>query len=240
MTERGSRDLHRSSHRLEVGPSALEWRDDALHINFNEWTAPLPSRLRGQITLRPAWVSEASFPLDPQESHWWRPIAPMARIEVECESPRMRWQGSAYWDSNWGEEPLESAFARWTWSRAHRTSDAIVHYDIDPIAAPSRTLSLRFTPEGAEPISTPPMQPLRRTFWGLPRAARWQGAPGQVVTLEDTPFYTRSAISGEDADEAVTAFHESLSLRRFRSPIVRAMLPFRMPRLAGRGPRLMP
>ena len=45
-------------------------------------------------------------------------------------------------------------------------------------------------------------------------------------TLEDTPFYSRSRIEVPGG----LAVHESLDLDRFSSPVVRAMLPFRMPR----------
>ena len=49
-------------------------------------------------------------------------------------------------------------------------------------------------------------------------------------TLEDTPFYSRSMIEGRYEGEWATIIHESLSLDRLRSSLVRAMLPFRMPR----------
>jgi carotenoid 1,2-hydratase len=50
-------------------------------------------------------------------------------------------------------------------------------------------------------------------------------------TLEDTPFYTRSLVHGRYGGEPAQIVHESLSLDRLRLPIVRAMLPFRMPRV---------
>ena len=49
-------------------------------------------------------------------------------------------------------------------------------------------------------------------------------------TLEDAPFYARSQLSARLFGETVDVMHESLSLDRFRRPIVQAMLPFRMPR----------
>ena len=51
-----------------------------------------------------------------------------------------------------------------------------------------------------------------------------------VKTLEDAPFYARSLVSTAIAGEAITCVHESLSLTRFSSPVIRALLPFRMPR----------
>jgi carotenoid 1,2-hydratase len=50
------------------------------------------------------------------------------------------------------------------------------------------------------------------------------------MTLVDAPFYARSIIDTTLYGEPVEAVHESLLLNRFRSPVVQAMLPFRMPR----------
>jgi carotenoid 1,2-hydratase len=52
--------------------------------------------------------------------------------------------------------------------------------------------------------------------------------------LEDTPFYARDLLHGYYDGEPADIVHESLSLNRLRSPVVRAMLPFRMPRAFGR------
>jgi carotenoid 1,2-hydratase len=54
-----------------------------------------------------------------------------------------------------------------------------------------------------------------------------------VRTFEDTPFYARSLLAATLDGETVQPVHESLSLRRFRNPLVRLMLPFRMPRRIG-------
>ena len=51
-----------------------------------------------------------------------------------------------------------------------------------------------------------------------------------VRTLEDAPFYARSLVAAKLLGESVILMHESLSLDRFRMPVVQAMLPFRMPR----------
>ena len=55
-----------------------------------------------------------------------------------------------------------------------------------------------------------------------------------VRTLEDTPFYARSLVATTLMGERVVAMHESLSLDRVANPIVRLMLPFRMPRWRSR------
>ena len=49
-------------------------------------------------------------------------------------------------------------------------------------------------------------------------------------TLTDAPFYARSLLNTQLFGERATGMHESLSLTRFDTPWVQAMLPFRMPR----------
>jgi carotenoid 1,2-hydratase len=84
----------------------------------------------------------------------------------------------------------------------------------------------------AEPIERLPQSRLQPTGWHIGRSAR--GDPGHLVTvkrtLEDAPFYARSQLSARLLGETVDVMHESLSLDRFRNPVVQAMLPFRMPR----------
>jgi carotenoid 1,2-hydratase len=83
-----------------------------------------------------------------------------------------------------------------------------------------------------ERIETPSSQRLPRTGWGLPRQVRAGGDELRLrQTLEDTPFYARSALGGALAGEKAHVVHEALSLDRLRSPIVRLMLPVRMPRI---------
>lgn len=56
-------------------------------------------------------------------------------------------------------------------------------------------------------------------------------SPVQVrQQLEDTPFYQRAVLRSELLGESVESFHETLSVPRLVSPVVRAMLPWRMPR----------
>ena len=51
-----------------------------------------------------------------------------------------------------------------------------------------------------------------------------------VATLEDTPFYARSHIRTKLLGVETEAMHESLALGRLRSPIIKSLLPWRMPR----------
>jgi carotenoid 1,2-hydratase len=48
--------------------------------------------------------------------------------------------------------------------------------------------------------------------------------------LEDTPFYQRALLRSQLLGEQVQSFHETLYVPRLVSPVVQAMLPWRMPR----------
>jgi carotenoid 1,2-hydratase len=86
-----------------------------------------------------------------------------------------------------------------------------------------------------QPFDAPPAAPLPGTFWRVARGTRsdTQQPAAVIRTLEDTPFYARSIVSARLLGSSVIAMHESLSLQRFRSPWVQALLPFRMPRKPG-------
>jgi carotenoid 1,2-hydratase len=83
---------------------------------------------------------------------------------------------------------------------------------------------------GVIPFIPPAIAALPSTKWRMARSTRAETATTIRQTLEDTPFYARSVLSTQLLGTPVTAMHESLSLRRFSSSIVQAMLPFRMPR----------
>ena len=55
--------------------------------------------------------------------------SPSAAVEVTLENPDLRWNGEAYVDSNYGDEPLEDGFTNWRWSRAHLRRDTAVLYE---------------------------------------------------------------------------------------------------------------
>ena len=118
LTERGAGDLARSARRLDVGPSAIYREGDGYCVDINEVTVPLPRRLRGQVRLFPAAMQDDPVTLEEKGRHRWWPIAPVGRVEVDFREPDLRWSGAGYFDSNWGEEPLEQGFSQWHWSRA--------------------------------------------------------------------------------------------------------------------------
>lgn len=234
MTERKRNRLSRSADALVIGPSALHWGGDGLTIDINETTAPIPSALRGRIHISAAALFDTDWPLDAAARHVWRPIMPRAPVEVMLTSPALRWRGEAYVDSNTGDEPLEEGFIDWRWSRAHLRTDTAVLYEGRRRDGTSFANAFRFGEDGSvAPVELLEQVALPKTGWRMPRLTR--ADPGTKVTIrktwEDTPFYARTALSTHMFGQAADAVHESLSLTRLRSPIVRAMLPFRMPRV---------
>lgn len=239
MTERGARHVRRSAARLDVGPSHLHWDGRRLLIQIDELGVPLPQRVRGTVRVTPQGAtSRFVAPLDVAGRHRWGPIAPCARVEVDLEAPRLRWQGHAYLDSNEGDEPIARPFSSWDWSRSVLAdgSTAVI-YDVrdrDP-ASPGRVIARRFASDGRDmAFEPPPRQALPRTGWRIHRVMRnGPGAPARVrQTLEDTPFYARSVLDSNLLGERVVSVHESLSVPRLESLPVKLMLPFRMPRRA--------
>lgn len=246
LTERGQADLSQARHRLRIGPSAVAWDGNRLVIDIDEWCAPLPRRVRGQVVLTPNAVTDFEAALDERGAHRWRPIAPSSRVEVKLDAPSVSWAGHGYFDSNSGDAPLEDAFDDWDWLRAPLGPEAAVVYDVRRRNGGHFGLALRFDASGrAHAIEPPPVVALPRTKWGIARACRSEALDDTAVarTLEDTPFYARSLVRTSLLGVRGVAVHESLDLRRFRSPWVHWLLPFRLPRAPRphpRGPQAMP
>ena len=232
MTERGRASLRRTADAIAIGPSSLAWDGDALTVRLDEVAVPLPSRVRGTVRLHPSGLTRRGFALDDAGRHRWWPIAPCSRVEVALERPALRWSGAAYLDSNWGDEPLEDAFAAWDWSRAPLRRGTAILYEASRRVGGSRLIAIRCDPSGeVEDIAPPPRLALPHTLWRVPRGTRADDGRASVVqTLTDAPFYARSVLATRLLGEPAAAVHESLSLDRFRAPWVQAMLPFRMPR----------
>ena len=232
MTERGRSAVSRNADSLVIGPSSLSWDGSKLTIQFHETSAPIPRRLRGRIVVEPAALNAQEYSLEAKGVHVWRPIAPVARVSADLAAPELSWRGPGYLDHNRGAEPLEDGFSRWTWSRAQTPSGTSILYDADRLREPPLSLALRFDREGrCEKFTPPPRVVLPKTRWRVARETRSDdGRAGVERRFEDTPFYSRSLVAHSVEGVPVVSMHESLDLRRFASPIVRAMLPFRMPR----------
>lgn len=233
MTERGAFSLQRGADVFQVGASSLVWDGTALSIEIDETCAPLPFPLRGRIRLTPESWPQTAFALDPAGRHHWRPIAPYARVELSFSAPSIAWSGPAYWDANWADEPIEAGFASWTWSRMHAGADTIVLYDTELADGGAEGFALRFEADGGlETLPPPPRVRLRSGFWGVARDTRADAGATPAITAvwEDAPFYTRSALASRLYGREGIGVHESLDCARLKHPIVRAMLPVRMPR----------
>jgi carotenoid 1,2-hydratase len=233
MTERRRSALARNADTLQIGSTSAAWIGDGLSLDIDERGAPCPRRIRGQVRVRFESHNSRAFALDLAQRHWWRPIAPHARVEVAMDAPSLRWSGAGYCDHNAGDEPLERAFQSWTWSRTTIRPRAAVLYDIERRLGGPLALALTFDRNGVcEEHEAPMLAPLRSTGWRLSRFARSDDGQASVVrAFEDAPFYARSLIRHRLFGENAESIHESLSLRRFASPLVRLMLPFRMPRI---------
>ena len=234
MTERPATKVNRSADHFIVGPSGIRRDGDSLVIEIAEISAPLPYKVRGTVRITPELAGTTAFALDPAGRHRWHPVAPRAHVEVRMTHPGVSWSGPGYFDSNFGEEPLEHGFNDWHWSRAHLRHDVAVLYEGRRRDGTPFDLALRMDRQGNwHDVVQPAPARLPRTGWMVERATRADAGsrPRVIKTWIDAPFYARSKLATRLFGEDVHAVHESLSLGRFRSPIVQSMLPYRMPRI---------
>ncbi len=235
MTERGVQQCHRDAQQFTIGPSHLRWDGQSLVIDIQERGMPFPHRVKGQVRVHPQALFSFSTAIDTQGLHRWGPIAPSARVEVNMSSPHQSWTGMGYVDSNEGDEPIDRSCREWDWSRSPmQDGSTAVIYDIQGKTTQSdKLLALRFTPQGEVlPFAAPPRQTLPASLWQLGRRMRSDGSVHVLEQLEDTPFYQRALLQNHLLGEQVQSFHESITMSRLASPVVQAMLPFRMPRRA--------
>ncbi len=244
-----SRLVERDATRFKVSNTTLQWDGQQLTIDIDELNIPFPAPafmqapfakpLRGKVVVTPLTMFTDSYPLDAQHRHQWRPIAPLARVEVQMSSPALSWQGAAYWDSNYGSEPLETAFTAWDWSRtkpANNGDSTLIVYDLTRTDGTNFKLAKRFSADASgahvHDVAPPPPATLSRSGWGITRRTVCdEGAkPVVIKTAEDTPFYARSIVNTQINGASVTMFHESLSMKRFSTRWVQMLLPFKIRR----------
>jgi carotenoid 1,2-hydratase len=224
MTERPRHAVSRTVSAFTVGPSQLSWDGTSLMIRVNEISVPIPGRVSGTIRVVPTAITQQAFSLNQNGNHWWWPIAPCARVQVALDHPHLRWQGDGYFDMNSGDAPLEWGFSDWQWSRGAMRDGTAILYEARRRDGSRIDLAVRFDPQGRmEVFEPPPAVTLKRTGWRIGRSVRSDGEANIVRTLEDAPFYARSVISAKLLGEPVTLMHESLSLDRFRMPLVQAI-----------------
>jgi len=233
FTERDQGALTRSADALTLGPNLITWEGDTLVVRFDERTAPMGQPLSGEVRLHPVQLFNAPVALDEAERHHWWAVAPQARAEVRLTQPDLHFRGSAYHDTNWGDEPLEEGFRYWNWSRAELDAGTVVLYDADRRQGGERLFGRLFRQNGEhEPFEAPQRVPLKGTLWRVPRATRADADGAEEVavvrTLEDTPFYNRSELHTRLGGQSVRAVHEAVDLDRFRRRWVQFMLPYRM------------
>lgn len=233
LTERAIRESDRSAAGVAIGRSAMEWKNDALVVSIDERTAPLGRSIRGRITLRPRICTELELSLDAEGRHRWWPAVPLGDLEVELDEPGLRFVGRGYHDANFGTEPLDVGFERWSWSRAHvggpsAREGALLTYDVRDRAGGERMFALDVSSSGdarvREDLERTALPP---TLWRLDRStlAPRMTSARVVRSLEDGPFYARALIG---AGGTTVAMHEELSLDRLRRSWVRFLSGFRM------------
>jgi carotenoid 1,2-hydratase len=234
MTERGGQHCHRDAQQFTIGPSQLRWDGQSLLIDINEVGVPFPHSVKGQVRVHPQGLFNFSTAIDPLGLHRWGPIAPSARVEATFSSPGQSWSGNGYLDSNEGDEPIQHACHEWDWSRSPmKDGSTAVIYDIQGKAGQQgdKLLALRFMPDGSvQHFDAPPRQALSPTLWRIQRRMRSESTVQVQEQLEDTPFYQRALLKSRLLGEEVQSFHETLYVPRLVSPVVQAMLPWRMPR----------
>jgi carotenoid 1,2-hydratase len=223
-----------------MGGSVLERTADGMRVLIDEQTSPFPRptprRLRGSVLIRGDLREDRGPPiaLDEQGEHRWWPVLPRAPIEVDVPCLGLRWRGEGYHDANAGNSPLGQAFSSWSWGRFHTGQGAIVTYDTTPRQGPGQSVALAFEGGRRRELGRSfGASSIARTGWGLPVPARSDvGArpPRLLHSLEDTPFYARHVVETTLLDERARGVTETLSLDRFGSRWVQALLPFRMRR----------
>lgn len=235
MTDRGQSALRRTTSSLEVGPSSMCWENDRLVVDIDEVSSlPLVNRIRGQVRLIPSAITKVELPLCSDNSHIWRPFAPISEIEVDIDRPGWSWRGHGYFDANFGTRALEDDFDYWTWGRFPVLNGAKCFYDVIRRDGTKLANGYAFSKDGAahEIAHLPPKTRLPRSNWTVYRETRVEAGfqAKQVLPMLDAPFYTRAAVRTQLDGQITTGVHEALDLRRFRNPILKFLLACRVPR----------
>lgn len=217
---------------LSVGNNTWRQTPEGVQLDIDDRTVPWGRRVRGRILLRgQRIVANGAYKLDARGRHHWQPVMPVGRIEVDMQMPKLRWQGHAYHDLNWGDEPVAQGFSAWSWMRVTRGPYTDILYAPKPQRGPAiQGVSLRCDAQGrVTPIPFPTLQPLARSGWGL--GGEGFGVGAKVRIVEDTPFYRRATWPLSGKAGGGVAMHETLDLQRWGQPWVQQLMRFRLRRL---------
>ena len=165
LTERTRRDLARDHRSLKIGPSRLAGMVPRFRYDIDERTSPLPFATAGP---------GAAGAGDCDRPRCRSGLAGGAHLAAAgAESPHrggfrsaaLALGGGGLLDHNFGVEPLERAFIRWTWSRAHVDAETLVLYEAERRDGSALRLAARLdTQGGMRPVPEPrPRPPLPLT-----------------------------------------------------------------------------
>ncbi|MFH1132434.1 MAG: carotenoid 1,2-hydratase [Pseudomonadota bacterium] len=233
FTECTKENIERGCETFSVLGNEISWHGDFLSATFDLRSPVCGIPLEGYVRLYPARLFGQAVALDKRKKHFWHPVAPLSRIEVELKKPSISFQGSAYHDANVGLEPLSNGFKMWSWSRAEVRGRAIALYDGMEKDGSKFSLGRIFDPSGENTaLGASSKVVLPSTRWLIPRQTRVDrtGSARLIRTLENSPFYARSLIETELEGEKTTCIHETLNLDRFNKKWVQFLFYLRMRR----------
>ena len=189
---------------------------------------------RASVRVIPEALNPASFALDPaREPHLALHGPARAHRSGDGKSRACPGRGRAISTTIAGASLWKDGFPHLALvARAYEIEGAVVCYEGERGDGSVFASAIRFDREGfPEEVDLPPIASLPRSRWQIARSARSEIGRAKVrKTWEDTPFYARSELATKLYGEEVVAVQESLDMRRFASPVVQFMLPFRMPR----------
>ena len=231
----GAAARRRRPHRAHfaVGPSRLAWDGNALTIRIDEIAVPIPGRLRGTVRVVPTAITRQAFTLERKRQS---PLVADRALRAGPGGTRSAASALAGRRLSRHESRRRAAgtgFYRLAMvARRDAGRRRVILYDARRRDGSRIDLAMTFDPQGriagVRAAADGRAETHRLAHRHAASAAKTRRT--LVRTLEDAPFYARSLVAAKLLGEPVILMHESLSLDRFRMPVVQAMLPFRMPR----------
>ncbi len=242
FSEYGARALSLGGDEVRIGESSFAKKDGgAGEIRIVDQTVATRRAVRGSISFSPEEGPLTGDYVNLAPRHEWRAHVPRARVRVSFDS--FQFEGTGYHDENRGTEPLDRAFASWSWGRFHQEDATRVFFDMEK-KSPRLERSLLSIETGHPPlIERLPRRRMRGRLssWLAPlpedyeSGARADGSRRHVAIrtlLEPAPFYAR--FLGSSAAEAsgveTIGMVEHISFDRTTHPIVERMIGLRLAR----------